>query len=105
MPVALKVKPLVLFVYVNDPLMPAFVRLTLKPKFASPPLTAIFPEPDHLSFTTVTVIAADVVLFPAASRATAVRVCDPSVAVTVFHAIEYGEVVSSAPTFTPSTLN
>ena len=38
-----------------------------------------------LSFDTVTVTAADVVTLPAASRATAVRLCDPLLAVVVFH--------------------
>src|SRR3989344_1755065 len=44
-------------------------------------------------------------LCPPASFATALMVCAPLVAVVEFHAIEYGAVVSSAPTFTPSTLN
>src|SRR3954470_4860865 len=61
--------------------------------------------PPPVAFDTVTVTAADVVVLPAASRATAVSVCVPFVAVVVFHAIEYGAVVSSAPRFAPSTLN
>src|SRR5262245_2696596 len=50
-----------------------------------------------------TVTAADVAVLPAASRATAVKVCDP----LSFgdHTVEYGATVSSAPIFTPSTLN
>jgi len=54
---------------------------------------------------TVTVTEAAVVVLPAASRATAVSVCDALVAVVVFQAIEYGVVVSSAPRFAPSSLN
>ncbi len=54
---------------------------------------------------TVTVTGADVVELPAASRATAVSVCVPAVAVVVFHDTEYGAVVSSAPRFAPSSLN
>ena len=52
---------------------------------------------------TVTVTPAEVVVFPAASRACAVTVCDPLAAVEVFQAISYGAVVSSAPTCAPST--
>jgi len=37
---------------------------------------------------TVTVTAAEVFWFPAASRATAVSVCDPFEAVVVFHDVE-----------------
>jgi hypothetical protein len=40
------------------------------------------------AFDTVTVTPDDVVLFPAASRATAVRVCDPLLVVVVFHETE-----------------
>src|SRR5258708_3595268 len=54
---------------------------------------------------TVTVIGAEVVRLPAASRATAVMVCEPLLAVVVFHEIEYGAPVSSAPTLAPSILN
>jgi hypothetical protein len=56
-------------------------------------------------FDTVTVILPDVVVFPAASRAVAVRVCVPFPAVVVVHDIEYGDAVSSAPRFAPSSLN
>src|ERR1700730_10366893 len=51
---------------------------------------------------TVTVTPADVVLFPAASRATAESVCVPGAAVVVFHAVVYGGAVSSAPRFVSS---
>ncbi|OGZ56481.1 MAG: hypothetical protein A3H64_01020 [Candidatus Ryanbacteria bacterium RIFCSPLOWO2_02_FULL_45_11c] len=54
---------------------------------------------------TITATPEDVVIFPAASRAVAVNVCDPFDAVVLFHVIEYGEVVSSAPRFAPSSLN
>src|SRR5438552_4087738 len=56
-------------------------------------------------FATVTVTVAAVVVLPAASRATAVTVCDALLAVVVSHEIEYGAVVSSAPTFAPSSRN
>src|SRR5437868_5914943 len=42
---------------------------------------------------------------PSASRAIAVSVCEPLVAVVVFHATEYGGDISSAPRFTPSSWN
>src|SRR5438132_12353250 len=56
-------------------------------------------------FATVTVTVAAVVVLPAASRATAVSVCDALLAVVVSHAIEYGAVVSSTPRFAPSRRN
>src|SRR5687767_12038162 len=56
-------------------------------------------------FETVTVIAADVEVLPAPSRAVAVSVCDPSLAAAVFQVAEYGAVVLSAPSATPSRKN
>src|SRR5207245_961400 len=55
--------------------------------------------------TTVTLTADEVVWLPAASRATAVKLCEPLLAMVVFHEIEYGAVVSSAPRSTPSSFN
>ena len=46
-----------------------------------------------------------VVVLPAASRPTAVNVCEPLPIVVVFQAIHTGVPVTSDPTFTPSTLN
>ena len=57
------------------------------------------------SLNTVTATEADVVVLPAASRATAVNVCAPLAAVVVVHDWEYGAVVSSAPRLAPSSLN
>src|SRR5262249_5394634 len=54
---------------------------------------------------TVTDTGADVVLFPAASRATAVSTCAPFAAVVVFHETLYGAAAASAPRFAPSSLN
>src|SRR5438874_7400016 len=54
---------------------------------------------------TVTLIAADVVELPAASRATAVSVWTPFVVAVVFQVTPYGLVVTSAPRFAPSSLN
>ena len=45
-------------------------------------------ESGGVEFSTVTVIVADVARLPAASRASAVSVWDPSATVVVFHAIE-----------------
>ena len=56
-------------------------------------------------FDTVTVTAADVAVLPAASRATAVRVCVPAVAEAVSQAAECGAVVSSAAIGAPSAKN
>src|SRR6185295_682561 len=52
---------------------------------------------------TVTLTAADVVVLPAASRETAVKVCGPSATAAVSHEIEYGAALASAPIWTPST--
>src|SRR4051812_18293431 len=49
--------------------------------------------------------AGEVVRFPNPSRATAVSRCEPFDAVVVFHEIEYGDVVSSAPIWVPSSRN
>ena len=57
------------------------------------------------ALSTVTLTAAEVAVFPAASRATAVRVCAALVAVVVFHERVYGAVVISAPRLAPSSLN
>src|SRR6266516_110387 len=58
-----------------------------------------------LSLETVTVTALEVVAFPAASRARAVSVWEPLLAVVVFQETEYGAVVSSAPKLAPSSRN
>src|SRR5213083_31001 len=52
---------------------------------------------------TVTVTGAEGVLLPAASRAIAVILCEPSLAVAVFHETEYGAVVASALPLIPSS--
>ncbi len=54
---------------------------------------------------TVTLTAAEVPVFPAASDATAVRLCAPSAAVVVSHDALYGAVVSVLNNNTPSTKN
>src|SRR5262249_32539082 len=58
-----------------------------------------------LTLLTVTVTACEVVVLPAASRATAVSVCAPLTNAVVFHDVVYGLAVASAPTFDPSILN
>src|SRR6266850_1190411 len=47
-------------------------------------------------FETVTITGEEVVRFPAASRATAVRVWEPFPVLAVFQEVEYGAEVSSA---------
>src|SRR5438876_4432268 len=54
---------------------------------------------------TVTLTTVEVVVLPAASRATAVKLCEPLLAVVVFQETEYGATVTSAPRFVPSSLN
>src|SRR5205814_221915 len=56
-------------------------------------------------FETLTVTGAEVVRLPAASRATAVKVCEPLLAVVVSTDTEYGAVVSSAAIGAPSAKN
>src|SRR5436190_2007738 len=58
-----------------------------------------------VSLNTVTVTAAEVVRLPAASRATAVSVCEPLLAVVVFQETEYGAAASSTPRLAPSSRN
>ena len=58
-----------------------------------------------VSLLTVTLTAVEVFVLPAASRATAVNVWAPLVAVVVSHVIVYGVAVSSAPRFAPSSMN
>ena len=56
-------------------------------------------------FDTVMVIDDVVVLFPAVSRAVAARVWAPFADAVVVQDVEYGDVVSSVPRLTPSSLN
>src|SRR2546427_9969594 len=57
------------------------------------------------SLLTVTETAAEVAVLPAASRATAVRVCEPFGTAVVFQATVKGAPVSSAPRVVLSSLN
>src|SRR5207247_1930314 len=57
------------------------------------------------ALSTVTLTAPEGAVFPAASRATAVRLCVALVAVVVVHETAYGAAVTSAPRLTPSSLN
>src|SRR5206468_7609932 len=57
------------------------------------------------AFETVTLTAADVVGFPAKSRARAVMVWTPLATAAVFQGIVYGAAVPSAPKAIPSTKN
>src|SRR5262249_18496592 len=54
---------------------------------------------------TVTLVGDEVVVFPAASRARAVKVCAPLVVDVVAHEIVYGAIESSAPSGMPSSRN
>src|SRR5437899_7543081 len=56
------------------------------------------------AFAMLTVTDAELVL-PAASRATALKVCEPLATAVVLKEAEYGAALSSAPTLAPSTLN
>src|SRR5262245_52213964 len=58
-----------------------------------------------MALDTVTVMGGAVLVFPAASRARADRVCGPFERAFVSHATLYGEGVSSAPSGAPSRRN
>ena len=62
-------------------------------------------SPGTEALDTVTVIAEEVVVLPAASLAVAVRVWVPLVVRVVFQEMEYGLEVSSALRLAPSSLN
>ena len=84
----------------------AVAVIVVVPETVAPSAGAlIFTVGAVVSLETVTVTAVEVVVLPAASRATAVSVCDALVAFLVSHASAYGALVPSAPTFAPSTLN
>src|SRR5205807_2370148 len=57
------------------------------------------------ALSTVTLTTAEVAVFPAASRATALRVWMPLLAMVVFHDREYGAAVTSAPRLASSSLD
>src|SRR6185503_3128727 len=63
------------------------------------------PVVPRAAFATVTLTPADVLTFPAASRATAVRTWAPSAIVAELQVVAYGGVVTSTPRFAPSILN
>src|ERR1700693_3315968 len=68
--------------------------VTLAPDTVAPVVGAVIDTVGGVvsALLTVTLTAAEVVVLPAASRATAVSVCAPLVAVVLFQVIEYGEV-------------
>jgi hypothetical protein len=69
------------------------------------PIAPVGSEAVTVALLTVTLTAADVVVAPAELRAIAEMLWVPLATPVVFHATEYGAVVTSAPTFTPSTWN
>src|SRR5437867_11305247 len=71
----------------------------------APPLELAISLSTGAALSTVTLTALAGAVFPAASRATAVRLCVPLLAAMVAHKMAYGAVVSSAPRFAPSSLN
>jgi hypothetical protein len=66
------------------------VALTVTVPFTSDPLVGDVIDTVGAALSTFTETEVDVVVLPAASRATAVKVCVPLVAVVVFHVEEYG---------------
>src|SRR2546426_1044200 len=87
-------------------LVVAVARVGVVPETVAPPAGAVrLTVGGVVSLNTVTVTVAAVAVLPAASRATAVSVCDALLAAVVSHASAYGAVVSSTPTFAPSRRN
>src|SRR2546427_7456387 len=82
----------------------AVAETVIVPETAAP-LLGLVSDTVGATLSTVTVTALDVVRFPAASRAIAVRVCEPAVALVVFHDTEYGAAATSVPRFAPSSWN
>ena len=81
-PVVIRVAPVIV------PLLPVPERsVTVAPDGSSKPYAATSPGPGGGggALETVTLTAAEVVVFPAASRATAVNECVPLLTVVVFH--------------------
>src|SRR5207253_1864228 len=92
----------------TTPTLSAAVAVTavVVPETVAPPAGAVIDTVGGVvSLVTVTVPPASAAGWPAAPRATAVSVWLPLVAVVVSQVSEYGAAVSSAPRFTPSTLN
>ena len=91
--------------FCNAPLLP-FPELSVAfvPVPSSSARWTRSPDGGADAFDTVTATDADFVLFDV-SRAIAVSVCEPLPADVVFHVVEYGDDVSSAPMFTPSSWN
>src|SRR5262245_2734709 len=80
--------------------------MTLEPKTVEPAVGVMIETVGGVvsGLLTVTLTLPAVVRFPAASRATAVSVCDPLVVNVVFQITEYGLDVTSAPRLEPSSL-
>src|SRR5882762_3725700 len=79
------------------------LMVTLVP--TGPPVGVKLVTVGGLRLETVTVTGAEVVRRPAASRATAVSVCEPLLALVVFQETEYGAAASSTPRLAPSSRN
>src|SRR5688572_4805592 len=79
--------------------------ITIVPDTVAPGAGAAIEIAGAVTSRTVTLTAAEVVAFPAASRAIARSVWIPGVAVVLFHEIEYGAAVSRVPRLAPSSWN
>jgi hypothetical protein len=75
------------------------------PVTVAPSAGAVIETVGGTPLSTLTATCADVVAFPAASRATAVSWWVPLAAVRVFQATKYGAEVSAAPRSAPSSRN
>src|SRR5687768_5812488 len=85
----------------------ASAETVTEPDTVVPPLGAVIDTTGAVvsGGTLVTLTTALVVVLLAPSRARADKVCGPLVAVALFQAMEYGALVSSAPSAAPSSSN
>jgi hypothetical protein len=83
----------------------ALAETVMVPETVAPELGEVMLTVGAVVSDTVTLTEDEVPVLFAASRATALRVWVPTEAVAVFHATEYGAVVSSAPRLAPSSRN
>src|SRR5436190_547487 len=89
----------------EPPVLSVAVVLTVTVPFMLLPAVGAVIETVGAALSTFTETAVEVVVLPAASRATAVKLCVPLVAVVLFQVTEYGLAVSSVLRFAPSSLN
>src|SRR4029077_785871 len=79
--------------------------VTADPLTVEPPAGAVMETVGGVTSLFTVTLTDDVAVLAAPSRAMALSVCGPFATPVVFHVIENGLAVSSAPRFTPSSWN